>query len=300
MQPLTYPIRAVAKLTGISVDTLRAWERRYGVVEPERDDRGRVYSEADVERLTLLRRAVERGHAIGRVAPIGVEELRALVGRPAQAPSATPVPAVVAIDDLFGAVERFDLEGLRRQLARLAVVLTPRQLALDVALPLMSRVGDAWHEGRLTIGQEHMATAEIRSLVGALARLQEPSPGAPRLLVATVEGEPHELGALVASLLASGAGAAPFYFGAGLPVRELVAAARRLRPRAVVLSLASSEDHEKVPAAIAELARGLPAGTACWAGGAGAQAARATLVAAGVEILEDFEAYEQALAKLVA
>jgi DNA-binding transcriptional MerR regulator/methylmalonyl-CoA mutase cobalamin-binding subunit len=300
MQPLTYPIRAVAKLTGISVDTLRAWERRYGVVEPERDERGRVYSEGDVERLTLLRRAVERGHAIGRVAPIGLEELRALVGRPAQAPQAAPVPAVVAIDELFGAVERFDLEELRRRLARLAVVLTPRQLALDVALPLMSRVGEAWHEGRLTIGQEHMATAEIRSLVGALARLQEPPPGAPRLLVATVEGEPHELGALVASLLATGAGAAPFYFGAGLPVRELVAAARRLRPRAVVLSLAGSDDQARVPAAVAELARSLPAGTACWAGGAGALAARATLAAAGVEVFDDFEAYEQALARLVA
>jgi methanogenic corrinoid protein MtbC1 len=300
MRPLTYPIRAVAKLTGISVDTLRAWERRYGVVNPERDERGRVYSEADVERLTLLRRAVERGHAIGRVAPIGVEELRALVGRPITSAAARPASAVVSIEALFGAVEQFDLEALRRELTRLAVVLTPRQLALDVALPLMRAVGEAWHEGRLTIGQEHLVTAEVRSLVGALARLREPAAGAPRVLIATVEGEPHELGALVAALLATGAGAAPFYFGPGLPPRELVAASRRLRPRAVVLSMSGADERARVTEAVLELARTLPAGTTCWVGGAGAQAARPALTAAGVEVFDDFEAYELALARLAA
>jgi DNA-binding transcriptional MerR regulator len=300
MRPLTYPIRAVARLTGISVDTLRAWERRYRVVEPARDERGRVYSEADVERLTLLRRAVERGHAIGRVAHLGVEELRALVGRSASASGGAPLAIPVAIDDLVAAAERLDLETLRRELNRLAVMLTPRQLALDVALPLMRAVGEAWHEGRLTVGQEHLVTAEIRSLVGALARLREPPAGAPRLLFATPEGEPHELGVLVASMLATGAGAASFYFGPGLPPRELAVAARRLHPRAVVLSMAFSDEPGRVPEAIAELARALPAGTACWVGGAGAEAARATLTAAGVEIFGDFDAYEQALARLTA
>jgi methanogenic corrinoid protein MtbC1 len=300
MRPLTYPIRAVAKLTGISVDTLRAWERRYAVVAPERDERGRVYSEADVERLTLLRRAVERGHAIGRVAPIGVEELRALVGRPTPVASSPPIATVTAIDDLFAAVERFDLEALRRELTRLAVVVTPRQLALDVALPLMRAVGEAWHQGRLTIGQEHLVTAEVRGLVGALARLREPPAGAPRLLIATLEGEPHELGSLVAALLAAGAGAAPFYFGAGLPPRELVAASRRLHPRAVVLSMSGADEQATGPAAVIELARALPAGTACWVGGAGAQTARPALQAVGVEVFDDFETYEQALARLAA
>jgi MerR family transcriptional regulator, light-induced transcriptional regulator len=300
MRPLTYPIRAVARLTGISVDTLRAWERRYHVVVPGRDERGRAYSEADVERLTLLRRAVERGHAIGRVAPIGVEELRVLVGRSASASGGAPLAAPIAIDELVAAAERLDLEALRRELTRLAVVLTPRHLALDVALPLMRAVGEAWHQGRLTVGQEHLVTAEIRSLVGGLARLHEPPAGAPRLLFATPEGESHELGVLVASMLATGAGAASFYFGPGLPSRELVAAARRLHPRAVVLSVAFSDERGQVPEAIAELARALPAGTACWVGGAGVEAARAMLTAAGVEIFGDFDAYEQALARLTA
>ena len=66
--PARYPIRAVSRLTGIAIDTLRAWERRYGAVTPTRDDRGRMYTEADVARLRLLNGAVEQGHSIGRLA----------------------------------------------------------------------------------------------------------------------------------------------------------------------------------------------------------------------------------------
>src|SRR3982750_880947 len=73
-----YPIRAVSRLTGIAIDTLRAWERRHQAVTPVRDDRGRMYTDADIARLRLLRGAVERGHSIGRLAGLTDAELRAL------------------------------------------------------------------------------------------------------------------------------------------------------------------------------------------------------------------------------
>src|SRR6187200_3531359 len=76
--PAGYPIRAVSKMTGIGIDTLRAWERRYGAVTPTRDDRGRMYTEADVERLRLLNGAVERGHSIGRLAGLSNDQLTEL------------------------------------------------------------------------------------------------------------------------------------------------------------------------------------------------------------------------------
>jgi len=76
--PALYPIRAVSRLTGIGIDTLRAWERRYGAVTPTRDDRGRMYTEADVERLRLLNGAVERGHSIGRLAGLSNDQLTEL------------------------------------------------------------------------------------------------------------------------------------------------------------------------------------------------------------------------------
>src|SRR3954463_7705609 len=73
-----YPIRAVAKLTGLGIDTLRAWERRHSAVTPVRDDRGPMYTDADIARLRLLRGAVEQGHSIGRLAALSDAALRHL------------------------------------------------------------------------------------------------------------------------------------------------------------------------------------------------------------------------------
>src|SRR5512137_2682175 len=77
--PGRYPIRVVALLTGVPTDTLRAWERRYGAVEPGRDERGRLYDDGHLRKLKLLRRLVERGHAIGRIARLGEPELERLL-----------------------------------------------------------------------------------------------------------------------------------------------------------------------------------------------------------------------------
>ena len=301
MKPLRYPIRAVSKLTGISVDTLRAWERRYRVVEPERDERGRLYSEADVERLRLLRAAVELGHAIGRVAALTTAELKTLQHRgpdpvPYDGPAIAASPADLA--SLQAAVERFDAPALRRELSRLAAILPARTLARDVAMPLLKWVGEAWHEGRVTVAQEHLVTAELRSLIGALARLHALPDNAPRLMLATPAGEEHEIGTLVAALMASGSGFATFYLGPNLPASDVVNAARRIAPRAVVLGFTGQES---APGGLEELlviARGLPVDTECWIGGAGAVSSGGQLAGTRAVLLEDFDAYEQALGKL--
>jgi methanogenic corrinoid protein MtbC1 len=297
VKPLRYPIRAVSKLTGISVDTLRAWERRYQVVEPARDDRGRMYSEADVERLGLLRQAVGSGHAIGRVAPLTTEELRVLLSRGAGSiPGASASPA--DLGSLQAAVERFDAPGLRRELSRLAALLPPRALARDVVLPLLHRVGEGWHEGKLGVAQEHMVTAEVRSLVGALARLAQVPDGASRILFGTPRGERHEIGTLVAALLAAGSGFAAYYLGPDLPARDLAGAARRTAARAVVLGVTAAEEPERMLAEVAETARSLPADVELWVGGGGAAGSREALAGTRAVLLDDLDALERELLRL--
>jgi DNA-binding transcriptional MerR regulator/methylmalonyl-CoA mutase cobalamin-binding subunit len=300
MKPLRYPIRAVSKLTGISVDTLRAWERRYAVVEPERDERGRLYSEADVERLKLLRQLVEQGHAIGRVAALTSEELRALLTRgPDPVPYDGPVTAAPSdLGPLRAAVERFDAPALRRELSRLAAILPARTLAREVALPLLQHVGEGWHEGRYTVAQEHLVTAELRSLIGALGRLHAVPDSAPRLILATPPGEQHELGTLVAALVASGSGFMTLYLGPGLPPAEVVGAARRVAPRAVVLGYTGADAAPEGLGALVEIARTLPASVECWVGGSGVAAAAQVLPADRVLLLEDLDAYERHLGRL--
>src|SRR4051812_20765518 len=116
----TFPIRAVARLTGVSIDTLRAWERRYGAVVPARGPRGRTYDIAQVTRLRNLDMLVRRGHAIGTIANLSDRELIHLLGSSApQVPAAVPASAV-DLSPIFEAVDRFDLPGLDAALSRSA------------------------------------------------------------------------------------------------------------------------------------------------------------------------------------
>jgi DNA-binding transcriptional MerR regulator len=299
-KPLRYPIRAVSRLTGLSVDTLRAWERRHAVVTPIRDERGRLYSEADVERLSLLHQLVERGHAIGRVASLGTEELRALRSRgPDTLPYLGPAPAPLDLTPLLEATERYDGQALRRELARLAAILPARSLARQVALPLLRRVGEAWHAGKVSAAQEHLVTAELRALIGSLARLHAVSDGAPRLILTTPPGEHHEMGTLAAALLASGSGFLACYFGPDLPAADVIAAARRIAPRAVVLGYTGATGGAEAVQALVQVARGLPAGVECWIGGPGAASAAGALAGTRALLLEDLDAYEHHLARLL-
>ena len=148
---MRYPIRAVSKLTGVAIDTLRAWERRYGAVTPTRDGRGRLYSDADVARLRLLRGAVWQGHAIGRIAALSDAQLRKVA-----APAASADPARGgAIDTrvLLGAITGFDASTIDAELGRFAATHSADALLQDVVMPLLAEVGDAWHERRATVAR---------------------------------------------------------------------------------------------------------------------------------------------------
>ena len=115
--PTSYPISAVAKLTGIPLDTLRAWERRYRTVIPKRAARGRVYSEEQIQKLLLLRRAVEQGHSIGQVAALGDRQLRGLLEKSSAIASgesaANTTDANAMLAPVLRALERFDFAGYR-------------------------------------------------------------------------------------------------------------------------------------------------------------------------------------------
>ena len=137
-----YPIRAASRLTGIGIDTLRAWERRYRAVTPTRDDRGRMYTEADVARLRLLNGAVEQGHSIGRLAGLSNDQLRELCA----AAGAVAVPAVrptqgspLDTTALLTALREYDAVGIDQELSRLAAVLRPLDLLQDVLMPVLTK-----------------------------------------------------------------------------------------------------------------------------------------------------------------
>lgn len=262
-----YPIRAVAKITGLSLDTLRAWERRYKAVVPERSDRGRQYGPEHIERLLLLNQLVQKGHAIGGIASRSDEELRGLLTQqPSQRVSA-PTPPVDMLAPILAAIESFDTVRASDELSRLAAVLSPSDLVYQVAVPLMREVGIRWHNGTLAIAQEHLVSEMLRTLLGSMMRLFRPSNPAMKMVLATPAGESHEFGILAAAMLASLAGVEPVYLGPNLPAREIADAVRRTSAKVVALSITVLS--ETTQDELRALAAAMPEGAELWVGGAG-------------------------------
>lgn len=298
-----FAIGAVAKLTGLPLDTLRVWERRYGVVTPERDGRGRLYSEGDVRRLQQLAAAVARGHAIGRLARLSEAALQTLLA--AQASPSRPAPRRADAGDardrlagLIAALHGIDVLGLDRELGRLSLTMTPRDLIYRVVLPVLRYAGDEWQAGRLTPGQEHLLSAALRNLIGGIARLATPDGVATRLLFATPAGERHEFGILSAALLAALSGLSVIYAGADLPAAQIVDLAVRTDVRVVVLGVVYEGAFAQSLIEMQHVATQLPGAIELWIGGRVPDDAYQSLTRTALNVLPDLPAYESQLERI--
>ena len=294
-----YPIRAVSKLTGIGIDTLRAWERRYGAVTPTRDDRGRMYTEADVARLRLLNGAVEEGHSIGRLAALSNDQLRDLCAEAAAAvPAAVPTRRTpLETTALLTALREYDAVGLDQELSRLAAVLRPLDLLQDVLMPVLTQVGDDWHRGRTRIAHEHLMSSTMRNLLGAFLRLYARRESSVRLVFATPSGERHEIATLGAAMLAASAGLGVSYLGADLPAREIVASVEPAGAGVLVLGLTTAVADKVRERELKTIVRELPDAVELWAGGRGAERHASIIRPRGL-ILSDYNSYQQELVRL--
>lgn len=300
-----YPIRAAAKLTGISLDTLRAWERRYNAVTPARTGRGRLYDERAIRRLLLLKSAVERGRSIGQVASLPDAELEELE-RNAQSfsrkpeISSPPEPPTPVLRRLLDAIGAYDYASANDELGRLALLLRPNELVYRVVLPLMRLTGENWEKGVYQIAQEHMLSACVRNLLGGLVRLQKTGPWSRRILFTTPAGELHEFGILAAAMLAVAQEFQVAYLGPNLPAREVLEAAAKSEPHAVVLGIMKTNATPVAMDDVHQLAAELPLSSELWLGGSGASTVTNGLTRDGLLVLEDLTHFERHLARLKA
>jgi len=293
-----YPIRAVAKLTGLPLDTLRAWERRYEAVTPHRDGRQRVYTDADIARLKLLQRAVTAGHSIGRAATLSDAELTTLLethdSAPVEANAHVPGPDTTTFSR---AVASLDTAAIDAEFSRLAAALPPVELVRDVLMPAIRTSGDDWLNQPGRIAQEHTVSATMRHLMGSFLRLFARRRGATRLLFATPSGDRHELGILGAAMLAASAGTDVTYLGSDVPATEIVAAVTASRAQVVVLGLTLAARDASTVGEVRALVRQLPPGVELWVGGAaGPRFARE--LGSRTRLLADFDAYLAQLARI--
>jgi DNA-binding transcriptional MerR regulator len=258
---------AAARLTGLSPDVLRAWEKRYGVVVPVRTAGGtRRYRASDLERLRLVKAAVDGGHRIGEVARLDADELRRRL-------ELAPAPAAPerALEAVIDALARLDAADAELRISLQLAALGPVRFAREFAVPLLEEIGEGWAAARVCIASEHLGSALLRSLLGASLRPTALHRDAPRIVFATPAGERHELGLLIAALTALGAGGSPVYLGPDLPAEELLDAVETASARALAIGIVALPVAE-AERAVRTLRAGLPPAVELWVGGSRAPA----------------------------
>lgn len=283
-----FPMKVVARRTGLSPHVIRVWEKRYAAVVPTRTDTNRrLYSEQDIVRLSLLRRAIAQGQSIGLIARQPLEKLKTLVDAALPAPppveSSDTMSVELLLDGCERAVERLDRPTLESILGRAARELPVQALLDDVVGPLMDRVGVRWRSGELRPAHEHLATDCVRSFLAMRKAAYAFSASAPLILVTTPAGQVHEIGAMMVSLLACADGWRDIYLGPNLPAEDIAAAVRAGGARALALSIVYPGDDPRIESEFAYLKDQLPNTVRVFVGGRAAGAYTAAIERLGAE-----------------
>jgi methanogenic corrinoid protein MtbC1 len=281
------------------------------VVAPGRSEGGqRLYSDLDIERLSRLRRLVERGHGIGHIASLPLDALARLEEEAdaASPPDALPdsgleeqprVKHIRAFNDAaLRATRQLDAAGLQGVLERAAVTLGVPDFLEMVAATTLEDIGHGWSERSVSVAQEHMATAVFRRLLGWLLDVYQVRDAAHRLVVATPPGETHELGALMAAVIAAADAWGVTYLGADLPVDELLSAVGQAEADAVALSIVNPGSAPRLLTALRQVREGLPSRVVLLLGGAGAPRVQAELDMDGVELIDSLAELRPALQRI--
>lgn len=266
-------IAGVEQETGLSKDTLRIWERRYGFPAPTRDGRGeRVYPPDQVEKLRVISRLLIRGMRPGQLMNV---PLPALIER---LQARAPVPSAGARESQGGAVTPMleeamrllgndDEAGLRTQLHRVLLRLGLQRFVIEFAAPLNDRVGDAWSRGELAVSQEHLYTEQMQHLLRQGIGAIPPGAHRPGVMLTTLPGEEHQLGLLMAHVCLAAEGARCVSLGVQTPASDIARAVLRQGIEVVALSFSEAVKLKVAYGMLEDLRTRLPATVEIWAGG---------------------------------
>jgi DNA-binding transcriptional MerR regulator len=245
--PVGFPIGFVSLRTGLSTHVIRAWERRYHAVSPQRSASGRrLFTQADIDRLRLLGRVVQNGHSISHIARLDAAKLKELAESTTSSHDSTHTdsepPAGITPEEIIGtglkAVAMLDGTTLQRILRQAAATFSHQALFDAIFCPLLTQVGRQWSEGVLRIVHGNLAAIVVHAqLVGLLNHSTGDASEKPILLIATPTGQFCYLGALAVAVTAQDQGWEPVFLGWNLPAEEIAAAHGMLDPQMIALSI---------------------------------------------------------------
>ena len=287
-----YSIKVVSMRTGLSAHAIRAWERRYNVVSPKRDKNNRrYYTEEDIQRLSLLKKATDAGFSISQLVSSSDEELKELISSmniidlpvrniTSQSENTINLPETTYdnyIEGFMNALEQMDSKSLENVLIQAETDYGVNGMVENVLVPLMEEIGEGWRKGNLRISHEHLASHVIRTFLGGVLATHKSSPSAPNVLVTTPSDQWHDIGALIIAVTAASEGWNVTYLGANLPSEEIAGSVKQNNCRAVILSIIYPEDDPALVLEIRKLKRSLPDNVAIIAGGRASVSYKAVL-----------------------
>lgn len=246
-----FPIRTVSSLTGVNAITLRAWERRYGLIRPVRTPTGhRLYRREDIDVIHRAVALIDKGISIGQVK-------RSLELSPADERMEKQSQWPRHQARMVSAISRFDEDELEDAYNDVLSLYPIEQVTQSLLLPLLRELGRRWETEEGSVAEEHFFAVYLRNKLGARFHHRARGNAGPRLLTACLPGEQHEIGLLLFALTAIDSGLRPVLLGANTPLSELAVAAKRARCQAVVLSGSMSPQRsvlrEELPRLVAAL-----------------------------------------------
>jgi methylmalonyl-CoA mutase cobalamin-binding subunit len=244
---IKHSLKAVVKQTGLSPYLIRAWERRYNAISPSRSDtKRRLYTNDDINRLALLKKATQRGENIGNVANLSNADLIRIVGDNRTVNNLFPVMDEgdkngLTANDFYSlalaSIQKLNFDEFEAKLMEASVALSFPSLLDQVVGPILDKVGAMWHNGELRIAEEHRISAIIRSFLGTYNKSHLRSAGIQCLVSTTPTGQNHELGALMVALTASAMGWRSIFLGPNLPPEEIAGAVKVNNASVLALSI---------------------------------------------------------------
>ena len=261
-------IKEVALVTGISKETLRKWEIRYGFPMPTRNNLGiRLYSSEDINKIHTIKSLLNRGERIGQIARLSEKELSKLLD--------VPSDRHLQQDPLFKSIFEYakvgDTASIRHLLLDTLNTLGLESFVLQFLAPLLNEIGMAWHNGVISIGQEHLCTTEItRILTDANSRIVNRDDSI-RVLLATPPYELHAVGLKMVESMVLLGGGAPIYLGTQTPLDEIVQMSVQANVKVVAISVSAAYPLKEFRQFFKKLDEILPEEVLLWVGGAGAR-----------------------------
>jgi len=270
-----YKIGSLARATGFAPALLRAWERRFGLLAPERGPGGqRLYTDADLRVLQAVRMLMSEGRAIGEIARLGRQRL--LASHPATMPTSTApfglsaAPALEWRERLVRAALSLDDRSISATLDEATAALGTDHMVEDIMVPVAIEVGRLWDAGTCSVASEHLISDQFLHRLRRLLDAAQPEVAtAPAAVAACFPTEQHQLGVAILAWRLARRGVRVTYLGSALPVADLAAACHEVRPLFVVLSVTRAAPFRThYPALVAGVATGaIP--VPLWIGGQG-------------------------------